>query len=304
MVAHEYLGYGHKVDIAMNTAHVPHVLTLEIGTVCPTDNTNGEVVLAGAHMLADIELGIHIATLGVTHILAINPNVGTRVDTIEVKKDALLVPTLGQGEVATIATHAVYQILLHGNVWRIIGKGIVHVDIKRIAIAMHLQASGYYHFIPTGSIYIVAIEFLLGHVHGIVENIPYQFPCAIEAHPAIAGNGIEPSTIVALVGTHHISRLIRHVGGMTLFLVLAKYLLVLPEETLGQIVVVYLCETKIGICAGSILGKINLFLGIDRKVVVFERGRPLAANILANLELICIFYDFNLKNLEHLIPVG
>ena len=45
---------------------------------------------------------------------------------------------------------------------------------------------------------------------------------------------------------------------MTLFLVLTKYLLVLPEETLRQIVVVYLCETKIGICAGSILCKINL----------------------------------------------
>ena len=205
VVAHEYLGYGHKVDIAMNTTHVPHVLTLEIGTVCPTDNTNGEVVLAGAHMLADIELGIHIATLGVTHILAINPNIGTRVDTIEVKKNALLVPTLGQGEVATIAANAIYQILLHGNVWRIIGKGIVNVDIKRIAIAMHLQTSWYYHFIPTSSIYTVAIELLLWHVHGIVENVPYQFPCAIEAHPTIAGNGIEPGTIVALVGTHHIS---------------------------------------------------------------------------------------------------
>ena len=303
VVAHEYLGYGHKVDIAVDTAHVPHVLTLKIRTVCPADNAHGEVVLASTDVLADIKLGIHVATLGVTHILAVYPHVGTRVDTIEVKKDALLVPTLGQGEVATIAANAVYQILLHGNVWRIIGKGIVDVNIERIAIAVHLQTSGHYHIVPLGSIHIVAIEIFLGHLHGVVEDVPYQFPCTIEAHPAIAGNGIEPGTIVALVGTHHISRLIGHVGGMTLFLVLAKHLLVLPEETLGQAVIVYLGEGEVCIGAGSVGCKIYLLVGTYGQIVVLESRRPLAAHILAHLELIGILHTLCLENFEHLVPV-
>ena len=38
--------------------------------------------------------------------------------------------------------------------------------------------------------------------------------------------------------------------------------------------------------------------------MVFKRRRPLATYILAYLKLISIFQTFNLKNLEHLIPVG
>ena len=155
-------------------------------------------------MLADIKLGIHVATLGVTHILAVYPHVGTRVDTVEVKKHALLVPTLGQGEVAAVTAHTVHQASLHGNVGRIVGKGIVNVNIERIAITVHLQTSRHYHIVPLGGIYIVAIEIFLGHLHGVVEYVPYQFPCAVEAHPASAGNGVEPSTGVALVGTHNV----------------------------------------------------------------------------------------------------
>ena len=91
---------------------------------------------------------------------------------------------------------------------------------------------------------------------------------------------------------------------MTLFLVLAKHLLVLPEETLGQAVVVYLGEGEVCIGAGSVGGKIYLLVGTYGQIVVLELRRPLAAHILAHLELIGILHTLYLENLEHLVPVG
>ena len=52
------------------------------------------------YVCCDVKFGIVVRTLGVANLLAVNPYVGSAVDTIEVEEDALVVPTLRQGEIA------------------------------------------------------------------------------------------------------------------------------------------------------------------------------------------------------------
>ena len=49
VVANKRLGLGHKIDIAMDTAQSPHILTFEVRTVAPAIDAYGELVPSGTH---------------------------------------------------------------------------------------------------------------------------------------------------------------------------------------------------------------------------------------------------------------
>ena len=77
MVAHECLWCSIEVDIAMQTAHMEHILAFEIRRIAPTEHLDANIVLSCAHVVADIKLMVVVTTLSITYILAIDPNKGT-----------------------------------------------------------------------------------------------------------------------------------------------------------------------------------------------------------------------------------
>ena len=184
MVSNEHLGNSHEVNVAVDTAHVPHVLTFEVRTVGPANHAYRHVVFTRAHLLADVKFSVHIATFGIANILTIYPYISRRVNTIEVEQYAFFFPTFGKGEVAAVTTHAVIQTLTHLNVRRIVGEGVVNVDIERFAKTIHFQASGHGNLLPIRCIYVVAVELLTGHVELVAHDIPKEVPCAVKRHPA------------------------------------------------------------------------------------------------------------------------
>ena len=148
MVSYEHFRNRHEVNVAVNTAHVPHILSFEIRTVGPANDAYGNIILTCAHSLADVKLSIHITAFGVTHILTIHPHISGGVNTIKVEQHTFIFPTFRKREVAAITTHTVVQSLAHGYVRRIVGKGIVHINIERLSEARHFQASGNLHLLP------------------------------------------------------------------------------------------------------------------------------------------------------------
>ena len=63
VVAHKGLGGSHQVHIAVYARQVPHVLSLQIGTVAPAVHPYGDIVLARGHKTCQVKLGIGIGTL-------------------------------------------------------------------------------------------------------------------------------------------------------------------------------------------------------------------------------------------------
>ena len=111
-------------------------------------NLYHKVVLACAKEVGQIELGHIVGTLGVTHVLAVEPNLCTRVYTAEVYDGTLLVPPLGQVETTVISAHGIDGIVLAAVVetgtcldeGRSVAVGILHIAIDGAVVALHLPA--------------------------------------------------------------------------------------------------------------------------------------------------------------------
>ena len=88
----------------------------------------------------NVELGVVVGALGVAHLLAVDPHVGTAIDTVEVEEHAVAGPVGGQREVAAQGADRVVEVALHRDVGRIVLEGIIDIDIPRIAVALHLNA--------------------------------------------------------------------------------------------------------------------------------------------------------------------
>ena len=52
-----------EVDIAMDAAHVPCILTFQIGTVVIAHYLYGDIILASMHYVCQIKLGIGVSSL-------------------------------------------------------------------------------------------------------------------------------------------------------------------------------------------------------------------------------------------------
>ena len=129
VVAHEGLGRGVEIDVAVNAAHVEHVLPFDVRAVAPAEHLNAHIVLARAGCGGDVELSIVVAALRVAHVSAVHPYEGCAVNAVEVEEEALAVPAGGQVESAAVRAYGVVQPRLHLNVGRVVGKGIFYIYI-------------------------------------------------------------------------------------------------------------------------------------------------------------------------------
>ena len=227
MIADVGLRHRHEIDIAVDAAHVPHILSFEIRTVAPSDYLYGDVVLALAHHVGQVKLGIVVAALRVTDIFSVYPNEGRTVNTVEVQQDALVFPVLWQGEGATVGGHGVGQSALHLNGGRIVVKGIVDIDIERLAVALHFEAGRYFDVVPLRDVGIVAPEgFFARTASGSTHII--EFPRAVKAHHTVALRRLPRFGIVCSVGEHGSRCAIRDIVGMAFLFVFLEEGLVFP----------------------------------------------------------------------------
>ena len=102
MVGHEYLRFGHEIDITVDAAQVPHVLSLKIAAVAPTVDAHRQLVVAPQDQLCDVELGIGVGTLREAGILSVHPHHSGTIETVEMEEHALAIPVLWQTEGAAI----------------------------------------------------------------------------------------------------------------------------------------------------------------------------------------------------------
>ena len=145
MVAYEGLGGGVEVNVAVQAAHVPHVLAFEVRGIGPFEQLYGDGVLAGVDVGGDVELGIVVSALGVAHIVAVDPQICSAVESVAVPEYAAAVPACGNLEGTAVGGHGAGTDAGGGDggVWGIVREGIVHIYIYRLVISMHFDARGY-----------------------------------------------------------------------------------------------------------------------------------------------------------------
>ena len=89
----------------MNTTHVPHILPLKIRAITPTNHLYGNIILTSAEIFSNVKLADIVCSFGITHLIAIHINVSSRVDTIKMEEDTLILPAYRQGKIATKRAH-------------------------------------------------------------------------------------------------------------------------------------------------------------------------------------------------------
>ena len=105
MICQVSLWCSHKVDITMNTTHMPHILTLKIRAIAPTNHLYGNIILTSAEIFSNVKLADIVCSFRITHLIAIHINVSSRVDTIKMEEDTLILPACRQSEITTIRAH-------------------------------------------------------------------------------------------------------------------------------------------------------------------------------------------------------
>ena len=203
-VAHVYLRLAVDSHRAEDTRQTEHVLRFEKRTVGRAVDLHGHLVLAGVGPLANVELGHVARVLGAAHIVAVDPEIEKRVDTVEADIGLAALPRGGQGERAPVGAHLV-AVFVGGVVLRrfahhalapvahgtVILEDDPLVDIDGRAVflrAILLQAidvprHGHIHLIPS-LVRIAHLEEVLGTGVGVLGEV--ELPFTVEAHP-IAG---------------------------------------------------------------------------------------------------------------------
>ena len=235
VVAHESLGSGHEINITVETTHVESVLSFEIRGICPTDDLHGYLVFTSFHRLGDVEFSVVVAAFGVADVLAIDPNVSTTVDAIEVEEDILLVPISGEVEGATIAAHrvGVYQsFILIAELdegWFVV-EDVVYIDINGLVVAFHFPARGHFDVVPLRHVKCGLHKrcVALGSIWSILE-----LPLSIECEE-LRLLRIQPGFFVACIGLKLSGGGVGDEGGVAALLVDAKNHFIFPLCRLGR----------------------------------------------------------------------
>ena len=144
-----------KINITVNTAHVPHILSFKIRTITKAEYLYGNIISTRANDIGKVELCICIRSFSITYVLSVYPNMSRTVNTIEVKHYSLAVPTFGQVKIATIRTHGIMESTLHLDKGRLVMERVVYIDIVGLAIAFHFQARRYTDGIPLRNICMI-----------------------------------------------------------------------------------------------------------------------------------------------------
>ena len=160
VVTHSHFRCGEEIDVSEDTAHAEHVLAFQIGAVAPAEDLHGECVLALDEMGGDVKFGDVVCALCVAHIFSIHPDQGGGVDAVEVKEDALAVPSVGHAEGLEIGADRVDAVVLSSVVearscldeGRRVGVRIFHVGVDGSVVALHFPVGRHGNRVPGGGV--------------------------------------------------------------------------------------------------------------------------------------------------------
>ena len=230
------LGTGHEVNVPMDAAKAEHVLVFQIRAVAPLVHLNGQGVISPFHIRGDVEFGIVVGTLAVTHLLAIDPHVKGRIDAVKMQEDFLAVPFLRQGEIPAVRAHGI-GFLFHGIAFlglderRVAQERIRYIGIERGAVTLHLPVGGNLYLVPLTHVVGRLVE---GHGTLLGRLDPVELPGTVEQEVA-AGGRTFPRVLIGGIGHHLFLCCVWDERGMARFLIDGKHLFVFPVVGGGRL---------------------------------------------------------------------
>ena len=172
-----------QIDIALDAAQPPHILTLEIRTRTPAIDLDGQHVLARFHTIGHIPLGRGLGVLVVAQQLAVEPHVVERRGPLETEHDATPGPRVGHGEGAAIRAHLVFGVRHQGRIFLEIEHGVVelvrlvHIDGRTVSLT--LPVAGHLYLVPVAHVVVGAVEVDRPRV-GVAH--PVEPPGSVQTH--------------------------------------------------------------------------------------------------------------------------
>ena len=154
--------HGVDINVAHDARKANEVLVFEPGTVAPAEHLHGDVVLALAQVLVDIKFMTCESVFGISHIVAVHPDVVSRFHAFKVQTDALAIPLFGNGEGAAVVAHRVKvgRCARSGDAV-VLRPRVNHVRINRMVVAEQLPGRRNRDFVPAGNIVVVLVEIVV-----------------------------------------------------------------------------------------------------------------------------------------------
>ena len=146
-----------QVHIAENAAHAKLVLIFQIAAIAPLHHQYGQPVASGMDKGTDIKRAGRVRNLTVSHQIAIDPDVKTRIHALKVQLGHLV-----RGIQRKIGHIRAAGVVL-GNVRRVEWERIADVGILMPVISEHLPAARHRDGIPAVSVKVGFFE-CIGHV--------------------------------------------------------------------------------------------------------------------------------------------
>ena len=228
-ISHVLVGGRPEKYIAEDAAQTPEVLVLEVAAVAVAVHLHGDVVGTWPHVLRDIEQRRCAAILAVTNLLAVDPHVVCRIDTVKLQEHLALLPARRQLERAAVTSHGVALCIRRVVAWRfthdprrVFLERIRDVRVQGNVVALSLPVARNGHFMPAGHVEVVAIEIGWSLV-GIWG--PMKLPGTVERlEPRVCGTLASHGRFLVGVNRRRDTRC---------FLVASEHLFVLPIRRLS-----------------------------------------------------------------------
>ena len=284
MVAHEGFRRGKEVDIAVDAAHVEHVLAFQIRGVAPPYHLHADVVRSLTHIIRHVVFCVVVRAFGIAHIAAVHPYVGSAVHAVEMEEHALVGPALGQGEVAAVRGHGIDEPAVHRDGGRSVGEGVVVIYVERVAVTFHFQTRRHRYRIPVGHVGSIAPE--VGLAGRLARRLDELKPPQTVQVQAVGAHGLRPRRFIEGVGRHGLTRGVGHVGGMARFAVFLENGLVLPIGRLGSGRSGHAAHRKVGGFVAGVLREDRhaRHVGFQVMVLIFLVRAPQAVYAVLSLD--------------------
>ena len=160
-------------DAAFDAAQPPKILALEIGTVAPLEDLQGdEVFFTKSHKLGDVELGVGLGVLTIAHKLPVHPKVETGLRAADIDDYLLVSPRFVNVHPFAVTTHGV---AFHGHLRQLaIVEVIGGVHIDRHTVSVQLPVARHRNGAPIAVIEVCAEEIGRTFVGiGHIEELPH-----------------------------------------------------------------------------------------------------------------------------------
>ncbi len=197
-------------DVPVHAAEAPEVHVLEVAPVAPPPDPGGNQVAASVQRRRHVELGRHLASLGVPHLVAVHPDGHRRSHAGEVEHHPEPFPLRRQVHPPPVAAHRV-RFGVHES--RRSG-GKAGVEVQRHAVALDLVVGGHGD-LPPSVVVVPRVLEARGCVPG--PRHPGEAPRAVQRQdPRRRGAALEGRVAVGIRDERRVGGLPAHVdhGGI------------------------------------------------------------------------------------------